>query len=398
MLKTAKILLTGARSFFTLDVARRFYEQGYKVYAAETSHFHICRFSKAISKYFIIPSSRFQPAKFLEALVKITKKENIDFLIPAFEEIFCLSKGRHHFPKNCSVFCSSYETLDLLHNKWTFNQKIKSLGFPVPKSTLIKSYDDLNRLTLSSPYILKPCYSRASQGVLEVTTNRPSSLQIDSHNPLIAQEYLQGEKYCSYSIAHNGKLTTHLAYPTDCVFNKHACINFKIIKHEKIQNWVTTFVQKEHFTGQIAFDFVETHDKKLYCIECNPRGTSGLHLYQKSDNLPQAFLNPNTPLISPQLGYSKQIAAAMLLYGWKHALLHKKWRRFLKVFFTYPDVFFALRDLRPFLFHLPLFCIYTYKSLKLKTGISTMFTFDIAWDGKFSPKDLDYFSHTYNKS
>jgi len=82
-----KILLTGARSLFTLDLARQLHAQGHAVYAAESSHHHVCRFSNAISKHFIVPRPRFQPKEFVDSLVSVVEKEKIDMVIPSFEEI-----------------------------------------------------------------------------------------------------------------------------------------------------------------------------------------------------------------------------------------------------------------------------------------------------------------------
>ncbi|NGX50830.1 MAG: hypothetical protein K1060chlam2_00681 [Chlamydiae bacterium] len=377
-----KILLTGARSLFTLDLARRFHERGYTVFAAETSPFHVCRFSNAISKHFIIPSPRFHSEGFIQALVKITEDEKIDLLIPSFEEIFCLSQGLNRFPDSCTVFCSSYQTLDMLHNKWHFNKKIERLGFATPKSILIKSQEELDKLELKTPYILKPCYSRAAQSILKVTSNRPPKLEIDPRNPLVAQEWLQGTKYCSYSISHQGKLTTHLTYPLDCSLDGHSCLNFESIAHPKIQEWVESFVEKENFTGQIAFDFIEVESDGLYSIECNPRGTSGLHLYRKSDNLPEAFMNPDMPTMYPELGSAKQIRWGMVLYGWKSALSNRTLFHFIKKLFTVRDVIFSLNDIRPSLFQPILFSVYLFKCLQLRIRLPAMFTFDIDWNGQ----------------
>lgn len=75
-------------------------------------------------------------------------------MIPTFEEIFCLAKGLDRFPKETTVLCTSYEKLDELHNKWRFNKKLESLEFDAPKSYLIHSQEELDKLPLTVPYIL----------------------------------------------------------------------------------------------------------------------------------------------------------------------------------------------------------------------------------------------------
>ena len=47
-----------------------------------------------------------------------------------------------------------------------------------------------------------------------------------------------------------------------------------------------------------------------------------------------------------------------------------------------PDVIFSLKDLKHFLFQPILFLAYTIKSLKLKTRLTTMVTFDTDWNGQ----------------
>lgn len=371
-----KVLLTGGRSLFCLDVARRFQEMGHDVFVAETSHHHVCRFSNAIKKNFIVPSPRFHPEGFVDALVKICKEERIDLVIPTFEEIFCLSKGIDRFPKGCTVFCENYETLDQLHNKWLFNKKIEELGFKAPRSYLIRSQHEVDTVPLDVPYILKPSYSRAALKVQKISSTPPPKVEIDPHNPLVAQEFLHGEKYCTYSIAHEGKLTAHTVYPQDFSLDNHACLNFIAIEHPGIEAWVRTFVEKENFTGQIAFDFIENPSGELYAIECNPRGTHGLNLFQEKDHLPEAFFS-KAPYITPTLGYTKQLSWGMLMYGWKN----RNFFDFLKKWTQVPDVIFSKKDLKPFFYQPLLFVVYIYRSLKLRERLPAQFTFDVDWNG-----------------
>ena len=380
-------MLTGARSLFTLDLARRFHEKGYKVFAAETTLHHICRYSNAFENHFIVPSPRFKSEGFINGLVDICKREQIDLVIPTFEEIFCLSKGLDRFPKSCKILCASYETLDQLHNKWHFNKKLETLGVHAPKSYLIHTQKELDAIPFNVPYILKPSYSRAALCIQKVTSKIPPKVKIDPHNPLVAQEWINGEKYCSYSIAHEGKLSAHNVYPVEFSIDGNACLNFEAISHPNIQEWVQKFVEKENFNGQIAFDFIETSSGELHAIECNPRGTSGINLFQEKDNFPSAFFNTQEKLVTPTLGYSKKLAWGMLLYGWKSGQLIK----FAKKFIMLEDVIFSKKDLKPF-FHQPLlFSVYLVKSLKLRARLPAMFTFDIDWNGQ-DATDLDQVS------
>lgn len=330
-----------------------------------------------------MPSPRFQPKAFIDQLIEIVKKEEINLVIPTFEEIFCFSRDFHRFPKECKTFCSSYKTLDLLHNKWLFNQKLHQIGLTAPQSFLIRSSEDLSEISLKYPFILKPCYSRGAQKILKVSSKQQlNSVYIDPDNPWVAQEFLKGKKFCSYSISHKGKLNAHVTYPLQFSIDGSSCLNFEAIQHSKIQTWIKEFVEKERFTGQIGFDFIESSDGRLYPIECNPRSTSGLHLFQKEDNLPSAFFGETSKLITPKIGFSKQIAVGMLLYGWKVMDPKKSYTQFFKKVMSVEDVIFSRKDLSPFLAQPFLFITYVIRSLKLRMRLPAMFTFDIDWNGE----------------
>jgi len=300
-----------------------------------------------------------------------------------FEEIFCLSKDLNRFPKSCKVFCSSYEALDILHNKWLFNEKLHQMEMTAPESYLIETKEDLNLLPLKFPYILKPCYSRAAQKVIQVQNkSQLENISIDPHNPWVAQEWLRGKKFCTYSIANQGKLTAHAVYPLQFSIDDSSCLNFEAIEHSTIEKWVSDFVDKEKFTGQVGFDFIELDDGRLYPIECNPRSTSGLHLFRKDDNLPLAFFDQSPKLIKPKIGFSKQIAIGMLLYGWKTKHPQKTYIQFIKKLLSVEDVIFSRHDLNPFFIQPFIFVTYIIRCLKLRMKIPSMFTFDIDWNGE----------------
>ncbi|MEC8306879.1 MAG: hypothetical protein VXZ72_03400, partial [Chlamydiota bacterium] len=145
-----------------------------------------------------------------------------------------------------------------------------------------------------------------------------------------------------------------------------------------VREWTASFIQRYQIHGQVAFDFIRNASGELYPIECNPRGTSGIHLFKGKRGFADSFLDPQSPLIQPQPGKQRQIVLAMIIYFRKSRL---GWRYF-KTLFSSSDVVFSFRDLRPFFFQGILFFNYIYRSLKMKMKISDMFIHDIQWDGE----------------
>ena len=73
---------------------------------------------------------------------------------------------------------------------------------------------------------------------------------------------------------------------------------FQCEQVKSIETWVSAFVKKLNFSGQIAFDFIQTKDGEVYPIECNPRLTSGIHLFRGTD-IVECFLGRRQELVFP---------------------------------------------------------------------------------------------------
>ena len=208
-----KILITFARSYLSLDLARKLHAAGYSIYVADSMKFHVSRFSNVVEKSFQVPSPRFNSDEYLNAILKIVENEKIDFLIPMFEEVSCLSRAKDRFPSHCELFCPSFELYHQLHNKWTFQKKLEELGIESIKSFLIKTKEDLAKVDFKTPFAFKACYSRASQSIRKIYPGRPlPDFPIEEHNPWVAQQWLEGSRFCTYTVCRSGKVFAQGVY------------------------------------------------------------------------------------------------------------------------------------------------------------------------------------------
>lgn len=378
-----RFLLIGGRSTSTLDLARQLHYAGHDVLTTDTLTWSTSSFSNAVVKSFKTPSPRFATEAFIDRLIDIVQTEKIDLVIPTYEEILYLAQYRNRFPDPSKLFTTSLEEIHQLHNKWLFYQRQKKHGIPAPKAQLVESLSDLNKLNFSGRYVLKACYSRASQSLYIVEPKKsPPRISIKPHNPWIAQEWLEGKRYCTYSICQQGKVCAHAVYPVQFAIDSNSCINFTAVDHPGILKWVQNFAALENFTGQFGFDFFEMADGTLYAIECNPRATNGLLLFRPEDRIDRAFLNKTDKLITPPPGTSKQIAFGMLLYGWQDAYKNKKVRDYISTLFGTQDVVLSLRDIKPFFSQPLIFASYMYQSKKAGLSLPAWFTNDFNWDGE----------------
>lgn len=376
-------LLTAGRAPSTLDLARQLKAAGHRVFVADTTNWHVCRGSNAVTKNFIIPSPRFQTENFIKSLLKIIEAEKIDYLIPTFEEVLYVSSHLDQFPKSCKVFSAPFETLLALHNKWFFYEEQIKAKIPAPETYLIEKIQDLKQLNPNHFYALKACYSRSAQSIYKIGPGESlPDIEIEPHNPWIAQKWLDGKRYCTYSICEEGKVMAHATYPVQIAIQGHFCLNFESINHPKILEWIKNFVAFEKFTGQVGFDFFEEADGTIYAIECNPRATHGLILFQSSDRIDRAFTGGVHEVIQPKEGNTKQIAAGMSVYGWKSAYKENKMKEFFNILLKTPDVVFDRHDIKPFLYTPLVYSNYVIESLKSHLNLTASFTHDFNWEGK----------------
>ena len=411
-----RVLLTGGRAPAALDLARQLAANGHHVFMAESCPEHLCRHSRAIRRGYRVPEPAANLKAYIAALKNIVEMEQIEWLLPTCEELFYVAGGLGELSPHCHVLAEPLDKLRRLHSKWEFIQRAAQLGFPVPDTRLLTSQQEslafmeqeaekaMLRHKAGYPaavkWVFKPVFSRFSSKVViaeaaadgwRSRSRAMGKLPIPEAAPWVAQQYIEGTAYCSYSIAHQGRLTAHAVYPVRFTAGLGACISFEAVRHQGIDYWVERFVREEGFTGQIAFDFIEAEDGTVYPLECNPRATSGIHLFRPEDRLDQALfvegLLPQSEQerrIMPLPGSKAMITAAMASYGLAASVsssglrLLPEWLRFLA---GGKDVIFRLRDPQPFWQQFRLLYWNWRKGRKQRISVMEASTQDIEWNG-----------------
>jgi predicted ATP-grasp superfamily ATP-dependent carboligase len=379
------ILLTGGRAPATLELARIFYSAGHQVFLAESVSNSLTANSRAVAASFLVPPPRQKTKDFICALIDIICQNNIDMLIPTCEEAFHIARGHAELSEHCTVFVEPLERLRPLHNKWMFFQLASELRLPIPETNLLENLDDLHAAFSRWPrLVLKPIYSRFAARTLLCPSRSQAedALRASPGTAWVAQEYLPGRQVCTYSVAHQGHLTAHCAYPSDFTAGLGSTILFRAIDHPAALDWVRRFVAERQFTGQISFDFIENDKGEIFALECNPRATSGVHLFASSTDFPAAFLNPNGPCLFPAPSGSSMLLTAMLVYGLPAALQKRRLKSWLAAFTHSRDVIFSRHDPAPSLLQLRSLLYFVMLGSRHKISPLEASTFDIEWNGE----------------
>ena len=146
----------------------------------------------------------------------------------------------------------------------------------------------------------------------------------------------------------------------------------KALNHPVSKAWVEKFVRCYGFTGQIAFDFIETDSDEIFAIECNPRAISGVHLFD--EGLVSAIVDKTT--ISPVWGKQVSVWLAVLCYGWQSTPL----KRWLQTLIQSRDVIFSRTDLMPFLAQFGMLWHVMRICREQKCSLIEGTTYDIEWN------------------
>lgn len=366
-----KILITGTRAPSALELARLFSAAGSKVYAVDSLKQTLCSASNCIEKSFTVPPPKQQPDEYINSINAIVRSEKIDVLIPTCEEIYTLAKYRSRI--NCDVFCDSMDCLVELHNKFRFIQKVEALGLAAPKTWKVQTQAEA--VQFKGNYVLKPCFTRFATEIHYLFHPLPS-IDISPIKPWIVQEYLNGPAFCTYSIARRGVLRAHVTYPVKQRIGNGACIYFEAVEHLGIQEWVTRFIKRTGFHGQIAFDFIEGSDGIAYPIECNPRATSGVHLF--SSELLKAFLTDGDLLLPHD--QKRMVTLAMLTHGFPNSFTMM--RNWFSALSQAHDVIWNFRDPLPFFAQFAVVYSLWKRAKQTQQTVLKVSTEDIEWNGE----------------
>ena len=307
--KAQNILISGGKMTKTLQLARSFYAAGHRVVLIETDKYWLTghRFSRAVDAFYTVPAPQKNPEAYIQALVSIAKKENIDVYIPVCSPIssYYDSLAKPALAGCCEVFHFDSDTTKMLDDKFAFAQTAQSFGLSVPKSYKIthpQQVLDFDFSTEQHKYILKsipydsvrrlnltklPCNTRAENAAFV------NSLPISEEKPWIMQEFITGKEYCTHSTVRNGELRLHC-----CCESSPFQVNYENVEQPEILQWVSHFVKQLAITGQASFDFIKAENGNIYAIECNPRTHSAITMFYNHPGVASAYLSsqPSKPL------------------------------------------------------------------------------------------------------
>jgi glutathione synthase/RimK-type ligase-like ATP-grasp enzyme len=382
-----RLLLTGARAPVTLELIRLFARAGHRVYVAESARVHLGQASKFVSGSYSIPKPRLEPLAFIQKLERIVELERIDLVVPTCEEVFWISGMIKSSSLREKFFVADSNAMLGLHDKSRFAEMARELGLRFPETRVLKFKRDLEQLLRNKKWILKPAFSRfaTKAQILEVAA-KPPNLEPSSNQVWMAQDFLEGQELCSFAVARSGKIQAFVLYRPVWRAGFGASVMFESLAANdptslEALRMTRAVVAHTNFTGQIAFDFIQTVSG-LNVLECNPRATSGIHLFTPEDRLERAYLERLEHPIFPAHPQRAMLALPMFLYGLPSAIRSRRVLKWWSDLRSTRDVIFDRDDPKPAWHQIPAAIELLHEANRLNGTALEASTADIEWNGE----------------
>ena len=323
----ARVLATTARMPFAVDEIHKLgKEMGHYVVATDTFNESPGLHSSGVGKKVITAPPTQQPDAFVDDVAAILDGQDIDIVLPMFEEVFYLAANRTKLQegRDVTLFFPELDPLLEVNDKTTFADLCKRLGLPVAETIVCTTPEEIVAATQRWEH----WFARASfgRGGLDIITNTGplagetavEDITPTPEDPWLVQQFLQGTDRCSWSVVHDGEVVLHSCYEHPLAVDNRGGIVFESVDTDASLAAVQKITKELNWTGQISMDYLVTDDGTHYMVECNPRPTAGCTI-ATAEELDAALFDPKGLVVVPP-GRKKQIKAAVL----RDAIMHPK--------------------------------------------------------------------------
>lgn len=245
-----------------------------------------------VDSFYKVP--RYDSNEYIEALVTICQKEQINFLIPLYEkEFISLCDNRQKFKNvGTTLLLNNKEIIEICNNKWNTYRFFKENDIASPISYLKSDIEDIlinqdNLKSLRFPLIIKPIDGMGSSGVFKI--NNKNELEFFKEyikNPII-QEFIEGTEYtvdvlCDlYGNVVSAVPRERIEVRSGEVVKSKTTNNKKIIAEVlQLCEKLNTIKDKKGIglVGPQTIQCMYTRDNEIRFIEINPRFGGGVPL------------------------------------------------------------------------------------------------------------------------
>ena len=378
-----RVLITGARAVAALDIARSLRAAGLEPHLADCSPAWIARASCSTGPVHRYASPVDRPAAFARDIRSLIDRLDPVRIIPTCEEVFHLAALAEADSFSDRLFAPPPDRLATLHAKDRFADLCSRLGLPVPDTTLISDRAALESFPgEAADHVFKPVWSRF--GGRTLIAPAPAALAAVTPSPdapWIAQRRIIGEEISLYAVCLEGRVLAHCAYGSEWRLPGGASYVFQPLSTDQTARLRPMAEALAAFAGagQIACDAIIDAEGQPWLIECNPRATSGVHLFGRSAEFGQALLGKGD---ARPLAGSRHLYPALWLHGLPTALRDGRLTDWCIQRQRGSDAVAAPGDRSPVLGALADAAAFALRAARTGRSLTGTMTADIEWNGR----------------
>jgi hypothetical protein len=382
-----RVLITSSRMPFALDAIRKLGERGHEVYACDSYANSPGSHSKYLAGHFTTASPCDDPAQFASDVERIAGVNEIDVVLPMFEEVFYLAAQHDRISAVTRLYAPPFRTLAQVHDKGTFQELCDRLEIRTPRTLLAHTRKELDEAIERFPeYFARAAFSRGGVGLLTNTGPlaghlTPAECHPTEANPWLVQEFVGGPMHCTYSALHDGTVASHMSYRAPRQWQHSTGIQFLSVEPADTLPTVERLGDELDWDGQMSLDFIETSEG-LVMIECNPRPTDGV-LLMEAEELERGLLSPEDEVLLVPAGREQQLDFAVCAQIFKEPL--REAPKTIHDLASIPGTDKGWRDVMPKLYSFLALGRFEKLSLRDREQLFVAMADGITWDGQPIP-------------
>lgn len=237
---------------------------------------------------------------FILFLKKIAKKVDFVFLY-VDEEIRKINMYRKTLNSlKKKLILSEKKTIDICLNKKKFFYFCKKNKINCPSEKYTKKM------------LAKPIYGRGSKNIFTIK-NKLEYNFFKSKKDFLIQNFINGDEYtidCLFDI--NGNLI--FALPRLRIVHRGESIIGKIVKNQKLINFVIDFSKKIKFYGPINIQVIKDKNNKIWVLEVNPRLSGSIEFSIKAGFNPLSYFSIDKKSEFKKIKYNHIFKRSYALY------------------------------------------------------------------------------------
>ncbi|KAK9820313.1 hypothetical protein WJX72_008811 [[Myrmecia] bisecta] len=315
-MKTA--IVTSGHMTKALHAVRHLHRAGWRVVVVDYDKWWMAmtRFSNCADVFEAVPDPGWDPEGYMRGIARIARQYSASLIVPVAPPNHSIydSLVKDILPAGCRSVALGAPITALLDDKVKYSELCEKVGVRTPRHFRVSSAQQLLDLNsrrdvfAGAQFLLKsiaydpshrvdlfklPCSETKLQAYLR-------TIEISEACPWMLQQFLTGQEFSCYTIAHEGQVKAHADNEASI-----SCLSYEHVGSEDIWRWVERFCAGTRLNGQVCFDFMRNEqDGQMYSIECNPRNSTVITTFHDQPLFAAALTDPQavTTVVKPVPG------------------------------------------------------------------------------------------------